>query len=213
MVEDFIPYRMKAGKTALLVVDMQNDFVREGAPMSLDSCREAIPNSKKLIAACRKAEMPVVYLKFFTGPKKTLVWTWSPQQLPPVKCCWKNVKRKYEDRPEELECTDVIDELYPQKEDYIIEKYSYNGFYNTNLESVLRSNGIEYLIVFGALTPICIDDTIAGAFERQFKVYAVSDAIGYFSEEFHEMSMKKIGMKYGRVMTTEEILAEIIEAC
>lgn len=207
-----IPYTMKMGKTAVIVVDMQNDFVRVGAPMSLQSCRDAIPNAKKVLEACRAAKMPVVYLKFITGPKQTLVWTWSPQEFPPQKCCWKHFKRYYPDIKRKAECSDIIDELYPEPKDYIVEKYGYNGFYNTNLEGILRANHIEYLVVFGALTPICVDDTIAGAFERQFKVLAVSDAMGTFDAEFHRFSLRKINMKYGRVLTTREFLKELAAA-
>lgn len=207
-----IPYTLKKGKTAVIVVDMQNDFVRVGAPMSLQSCRDAIPNAKKVLEACRAAKMPVVYLKFITGPKQTLVWTWSPQEFPPQKCCWKHYKRYYPDIRRKAECSDIIDELYPEPKDYIVEKYGYNGFYNTNLEGILRANHIEYLVVFGALTPICVDDTIAGAFERQFKVLAVSDAMGTFDAEFHRFSLRKINMKYGRVLTTREFLKELAAA-
>ena len=98
MAEKNIPYEYSAAEAAVLVIDMQNDFVREGAPMSLQSCRDAVPNVGKIIEAGRTAGLPIIYLRFFTGPKETLVWTWSPQQFPPVKCCWKNVKRSYDDR-------------------------------------------------------------------------------------------------------------------
>ena len=207
-----VPYTMEIEKTAVLVVDMQNDFVRVGAPMSLQSCRDAIPYAKKIIDACREVKMPVIYLKFITGPKETLVWTWSPQEYPPVKCCWKHHKRYYEDIDKEAEVSDIIEEIYPEPEDYIVEKYGYNGFYNTNLEAILLANHIEYIVVFGALTPICVDDTIAAAFERQFKVLAVSDAMGTFDPEFHKTSLRMINMKYGRVLNTEEFLKELAEA-
>jgi isochorismate hydrolase len=57
-----------------------------------------------------------------------------------------------------------------------------------------------------------VDDTISGAFERQFKVFAISDATGTFEEEYHINSLKRIEMKYGRVLTTDEFLAELEEA-
>ncbi|MBW2058812.1 MAG: cysteine hydrolase [Deltaproteobacteria bacterium] len=204
-----VPYRMEIDKTALIVVDMQNDFVREGAPMSLPSCREAIPNAKRVVDACRKAKIPIVYLKFIAGPKQTLIWTWSPKLFPDVKCCWKNHKRYYDDIKKEAEASDIIEEIYPQQGDEIVEKYGYNGFYDSNLENILRAHQVEYTVVIGALTPICVDDTIAGAFERQFKVLAVSDAMGTFEEEFHRNSLKRIEMKYGRVLTTDEFLHEL----
>jgi nicotinamidase-related amidase len=207
-----IPYKMEIGKTAVIVVDMQNDFVRENAPMSLLSCREAIPNAKRIIDACRKASMPIIYLKFIAGPKETLIWTWSPKLFPDVKCCWQNHKRYYADIDKEAEVSDIIEEIYPEPGDVIVEKYGYNGFYNSNLENALRAAQIEYTIIFGALTPICVDDTISGAFERQFKVLAISDATGTFEEEYHQNSIKRIEMKYGRVLTTAAFLAELEEA-
>jgi len=207
-----IPYKMEIHKTAVVVVDMQNDFVREGAPMSLPSCREAIPNAKRVIDACRQAGMPIVYLKFIAGPKSTLIWSWSPRLFPDVKCCWKNHKRYYPDIDKEVECSDIIEEIYPKSGDAIVEKYGYNGFYDSNLENVLRANQIEYTIIFGALTPICVDDTICGAFERQFKVLAISDATGTFDEEYHKHSLRRIDMKYGRVLTTDEFFVEFEEA-
>jgi len=200
---------MKIDKTAVIVVDMQNDFVREGAPMSLPSCRKVIPNAKRVIDACRGAKIPIIYLKFIAGPKETLIWTWSPRLLPNEKCCWKNHKRYYPDIKKEAEASDIIEEIYPEPGDPIIEKYGYNGFYNSNLENVLRAHQIEYVIVFGALTPICVDDTIAGAFERQLKVLAISDAMGTFDEKYHENSLRRIAMKYGRVLTTDELLDEL----
>ena len=61
--EKIVPYRMEVSKTALIVVDMQNDFVREGAPMSLPSCREIIPNAKRIIEACRNVKTMSANLK------------------------------------------------------------------------------------------------------------------------------------------------------
>ena len=62
-----VPYTMEIKKTAVLVVDMQNDFVRVGGSMSLQSCRDAIPYATKILDACRQVKIPVIYLKFITG--------------------------------------------------------------------------------------------------------------------------------------------------
>ena len=105
--------------------------------------------------------------------------------------------------------SDIIEELYPEPGDEIVEKYSYGGFYNTNLHSILQAHHIDYIIIFGAATPICVDDTVTGAFDRQYKVLLVSDATGTFDETFHKNSLRLIGMKYGRVVTTEELLDEM----
>ncbi|HUV12351.1 MAG TPA: isochorismatase family cysteine hydrolase [Acidobacteriota bacterium] len=204
-----VPFRLSADKAGLIVVDMQNDFIRVGAPMELASCRAVIPNAKRVIDVCRQARIPIVYLKFIAGPQETLIWTWSPKLVAAEKCCWKNHKRYYEDIGKEAEASDVIEELYPQPGDRIVEKYSYGGFYNTNLHTILQANHVEHTIIFGAATPFCIDDTVTGAFDRQYKVFLVADATGYFDEEFHKNSLRRIEMKYGRIVTTDEILVEI----
>lgn len=206
-----IPFKLEIDKTALIVVDMQNDFVRVGAPLELSLCRNAIPNVKRVIDVCREREIPIIYLKFVAGPKETLIWTWSPQLLPETKCCWKNYRRYYDDIKKEAEVSDVIEELYPNETDLIVEKYSYGGFYDTNLHTILQALQVENLIITGCATPICVDDTVTGAFDRQYKVFLISDATGSFSEKFHQNSVERIGMKYGRVMTTDELIHEVVE--
>jgi nicotinamidase-related amidase len=203
-----VPFRLRPGSAALVVVDMQNDFVREGAPMELSLCRAAVPNARRVIEACRAGGIPIVYLKFIAGPKESLIWTWSPKLVPEVKCCWKNHRRSYANGME-AEVTDIIEELYPKPGDYIVEKYSYGGFYETNLHSILLACHASDLIILGCATPFCVDDTVTEAFNRQYRVFLVSDATGSFDEEFHRNSLRRIGMKYGRILTTEELLEEM----
>lgn len=204
-----VPYTLRRDRSALIVVDMQNDFVRQGAPMELPSCRAAIPNAKRIIDACRKQGIPIVYLKFIAGPKESLIWTWSRKLVPEVKCCWKNHKRSYSDIESEAEVTDIVAELAPRPGDFIVEKYSYGGFYETNLNSILVACHAGDVIVLGAATPFCVDDTVTGAFDRQYRVFLVSDATGSFDEEFHRNSLRRIAMKYGRVLSTADIIREI----
>ena len=203
------PYILGKEKTALLVIDMQNDFVREGAALELADARARIGTVKKLIDAARSFNIPVIFTKFISGPKKTLVWIWSPAINPPTKCCWKNHKRFYPELNGEREVTDIIDEIKIMDEDYIIDKYAYGSFYNTELEDVLRSLVIEYVIICGAAMPVCINDTVSGAFERQFKVVVAEDATGSFDEEFRRFSLKLFEKKYGRVSSVDEIISEL----
>ena len=209
MAEAQVPFILDPKKGALVVVDMQNDFVRKGAPFFLQGCNDAIPNVQKVLQACRKAQVPVVFLKFTAGPEQTLIWTWSKPLHPPDKACWKGCRRFYEEIQKEAEGHDIIDELYPQGEEAIVEKYSYGGFFDTNLQTVLQARGVSQLIIVGCAAPFCIDDTVTGAFDRQYQNFVVSDAIGYFDKEFLENSLRRISMKYGRVLTTKQLLAEM----
>ena len=74
---------------ALLVVDMQNDFVRVGAPLEVPQARETIAAHQLLLTTCRELEIPIIYTKFVAGPRRTLMWEWSPELAPPVCSCWK----------------------------------------------------------------------------------------------------------------------------
>ena len=78
---------------ALLVVDMQNDFVRVGAALEVADARATIPANRALIDFFRARKLPVVFTRFITFPSEVLLWEWSPQALPPTKCCWKGHKR------------------------------------------------------------------------------------------------------------------------
>jgi hypothetical protein len=124
---------------ALVIVDMQNDFVRVGAPLEVPESRPTIPVHQRLLAACRERGVPIVYTKFIAGPQRTPTWQFSPQCEPPVCCCWKGFKRFYKDVGKELDCSDIIDELYPERGDPIVDKFWYGAFHNTNLDDLLRA--------------------------------------------------------------------------
>jgi nicotinamidase-related amidase len=134
--------RDRVANPALLVVDMQNDFVRVGAALEVADARATIPANKALIDFFRARKLPVVYTRFITFPAPVLLWEWSPQALPPTKCCWKGHRRYYPDIGREEECTAVIDELAPLPGEHQIEKFNYGAFYSTTLDPILRSMGV-----------------------------------------------------------------------
>jgi len=194
---------------ALLIVDLQNDFVREGAPMEVADARATIKQNQKLIAFCRKAGIPVIYTRFITGPTPTLVWNWSPKIAPPVMACRPGHKRYYADVKQTLDCADVIGELQPQEGDHIIDKYGYGAFHSTNLDNTLKALGVESLILTGTVTQICVEETGREAFHNGYKTTLISDAVSSFMPDLHAAAIKNFGMKFGWVMTTDEALAAL----
>lgn len=192
-------------KTALLIVDLQNDFVRVGAGMEVPDTRGTIEANQKLIAFARANDMPVIYTKFMAGPKRTLLWNWSPQ-IEAVNACVRGFKRYYPDVDKELDCTDVIAELYPVEGDYIVEKYGYSSFRNTNLLDVLYSIDRDTIIVTGTVTQICIEDTVHEAFHNRINVIVAGDAVSSFDKELHDAALKNINMKYGAVLDSDSII-------
>src|SRR5215204_3727648 len=112
---------------ALVVVDMQNDFLRVGAPLEVPEARATIPVHQSLLGACREMGIPVIYTKFVAGPEPILLWEWSPVHAPPVCSCWRGVQRYYPDVARELDCSNIIEELYPDLGEPIVEKFGYGA--------------------------------------------------------------------------------------
>ena len=192
-------------KTALVIIDMQNDFVREGAAMEVPDARKTIGPIQALIKMARQYKMPVIYTKFVAGPKRTFLWEWSPQ-IPNANSCIRGFKRKYNDVPGELETIDIIEELYPEPQDYVFEKYNYSCFRNAPLRDILLGNHCDALIVVGTVTHLCVGDTIHDAAQEHFKVLVASDGVSSFSDLQQKAALERFHAKYGVVETSAEII-------
>jgi len=190
---------------ALVVVDMQNDFVRVGAPLEVPEARATIPAHLALLEAFRRRELPVVYTKFITWPAPSLLWEWSPQCRPPTRCCWKGHRRFYADVGRELECTEIIDELAPDSGDLIMEKHGYGAFHGTTLSDLLRQRGILSLVVTGTVTQICVEETARQAFHHGFRTTLAADAVSSYAPDLHAATLKNFAMKFGWVDSSEHI--------
>jgi len=203
-------FKLDIARTALVIVDMQNDFVRVGAPMEVPDARATIAAHQRLLAVWRQHQAPIIYTRFVAGPRRTLMWNWSPQLEPPVCCCWPGVRRFYADVQQELDCADIIGELYPQPGDTVVDKFGYGAFYNTTLPDRLRALGVDAVVITGTVTQICVDETARGAFNYGFKAVTVADAVSSFAPDLHAATLKNLAMKFGRVATAAEIIAEVL---
>ncbi|MCA9133834.1 MAG: cysteine hydrolase [Planctomycetales bacterium] len=186
-------------KPALLIVDMQNDFVRVGAALEVADARTTIPANRALLEFFRARHLPVVYTKFITFPEPVLLWEFSSQALPPIKCCWKGHRRFYPDIDREEECTAVIDELAPLPSEHQVEKFNYGAFHATTLEPILRSLGVESVVVTGTVTQICVEETARQAFHHGFRTTLVRDAVSSFAPDLHAATLKNFASKFGWV--------------
>jgi nicotinamidase-related amidase len=196
-------------RPALLVVDMQNDFVRVGAPLEVPDARATIPVHRELIAGFRRHGRPIVYTKFITWPHECLMWQWSPECRPPTRCCWKGHERFYPDIGRTAECTEVVEELAPEAGDIVIEKFGYGAFHGTALNHLLRELGVESLAVTGTVTQICVEETAREAFHHGFRTTLVSDAVASFAPDLHAATLKNFAHKFGWVETSTEVLKRL----
>ena len=210
MVDD-VPraFPLRPERSALVVVDMQNDFVRVGAPLEVPDARETIDVHLEVLDWFRTRSRPVVFTRFIAGPTPTLMWKWSPVIAPPVCCCWPGFMREYADIEGARDCVAVIDELTPKPGEAQIDKYGYNAFHRTRLTDLLVAHGVDTVLITGTVTQICVEDTARGAFHEGFQAAVVADAVSSYAPELQRASLQTLAMKYARVVTAGDAMREM----
>ena len=161
-------------KEALLVIDMLNDFVLEGAPLEVPDTRKVIPAIKREIERAREEGKQVIYICDSHEPddREFKKMGWPPHAVRGTMG------------------SKVVEELKPQEGDIIIEKTTYSGFYNTKLEETLRSLGIDSLRLTGCVTHICVMFTASDASLRGYNVTVVRDGVAGLNPEDHEAGLR-----------------------
>jgi nicotinamidase-related amidase len=161
-------------KEALLIIDMLNDFVLEGAPLEVPDTRKIIPAIKKEMESARKKGRPVIYICDTHQPddKEFLKFGWPAHAVKGTKGA------------------EVISELKPQAGDIIVPKTTYSGFYNTKLDKILKSLEIDALRLAGCVTNICILFTASDAVLRDYKVRVLASAVAGIAKEDHDAALR-----------------------
>jgi nicotinamidase-related amidase len=208
-VSDNRPFVVEVSRTALVVVDMQNDFVRAGAPLEVPDARATIPALRAVIELFRRRQRPIVFTRYLAGPKETLLWKWSPQLRAPWYCCKPGFLRRYTDAARELDCVAVIDELPVRPGDYVVDKYWYGAFFRTNLHDILLGEHVDTVVVAGTVTQICVEETAREAFHLGLQTVILSDGVSSFDPGMHAATLKNFALKFGRVMDSRELAAEM----
>jgi len=206
------PFTVDASSAALLVVDLQNDFVREGAPQEVPDARATLPAVAALLDACRGAGMPVVFTRYTAGPGTTHLAWFSPECRPPARSCWPGITRLYHDRPDQLEGHQIVDEVAPRPGDVIVDKYGYGSFHNTVLEDVLRAVGVSQVWVVGTVTQICVEETVREGFRRGFEMIVAADGVSSFDDELHRATLRNLAHKFALVSDTVELTEVAVDA-
>ncbi len=197
-----VKWEIDKTKTALIVVDVNNNFFMQGMPFYVPSSDEIVPNLKKLIKTCRDLKVPVIYLTQAyrrDGSNIGLAPLLSTLALPPkggVAC-------------EGTKAVEILDEVKPEKGDIVIKKIRFSSFFNTDLESTLRCLGVDTVIIVGTVTDCCISTTAFDAFQRDFKTIVLSDSTVARDEETHKVTLRTIARLVGEVTITENIIKRL----
>ena len=161
-------------KEALLVLDMLNDFVREGAPLEVPDTRKIIPVVKKEIEKARAAGAPVIYVcdAHATDDKEFSKFGWPAHAVKGTRGAG------------------VVDELKPENQDIIIPKTAYSSFFGTSLDETLKRLGVDSLRLTGTVTHICVLFTASDAVLRDYKVTVVEDGVAGISKDDHDAALR-----------------------
>ena len=208
-----------AKRPALVVVDMQNDFVRKGAPMEVPSSRLILPTLAGIVAAFRAAGLPVIYTRYVAAPNYRLLQgrlPWLKLLESPVHSCVPGHLRQFEDRDMPLDAAEVVDELAPQPGEMVIDKIFFSAFHQTDLDARLRGAGIDGLAITGTLTEMCVEDTARHAVHCGYPTALISDAVASNVAEDQTATLRTFAKNYGWVLDSQALhaaLADLAKPC
>src|SRR3984885_3826468 len=212
------PLRLKPSETAVIVVDIQNAYASPGgyidiAGFDISGAPAAIAKTKIALDAARKAGLTVIYFQNGWDPDYVEAGTaGSPN--------WhkSNALKTMRARPE-LKGTllakgtwdyAIVDELTPQPGDIVIPKTRYSGFFNTNIDSVLRARGIRTLVFTGVATNVCVESSLRDAFHLEYFGVVLKDATHHLGPSFiQEASLYNIEKFFGWVSTVADFCGAV----
>jgi ureidoacrylate peracid hydrolase len=212
-------------KTAVIVVDMQNDFGSKGgmldlAGVDISGIRKAIAPIAKVLASARHAGIKIVYLKMAFRPDLSdFGASDSPNRLkhPPFVGKITHAPDGRESRIliRDTWNTDIVDELKPQADDLAIYKHRFSGFYQTDLDATLRKLGIQYLIIAGCTTSVCVESTVRDAMFRDYSCVLLEDCMsqpappGGVPGSNHAASLVIAEKSFGWVSKSEQFMTAV----
>jgi ureidoacrylate peracid hydrolase len=202
--------KVKPAHTALLVVDMQNDFCAPGGLISKDGrdITAAQALGKRLpafIDTARDAGVMIVFIRCVYTSERNFYLSdvWLEQAARKREGGYTRIPVC---RDGEWE-GDFFGDVLPQPSDAVVSKHRYNAFHNTNLDLILRSNGIRTVLMTGVVTNVCVETTAREAFVRDYYVVAVDDGCAAYVEADHIASLSNIDRFFGQVATIKQISA------
>lgn len=183
--------RLPAQETAVIVVDMQNDFVEPEGALFVPEAPATVTNIQRLLERARAAGVKIVYTQdwhpegdpeFAIWPRHAVQGTWGAQIIAPLK---------------------------PQPEDTVLQKVRYDGFYGTPLEHLLHLWGIQYVVIVGTVANICVLHTAGSAALRWYKVVLPEDGTSALTPFDQESTLRQVTFLYlGQVTTCDGVRFE-----
>jgi nicotinamidase-related amidase len=186
--ETYDEVRVDPAKTAVIVVDMQNDFVREGGSLVVPDAEGTVPKIQGLLDLARESGMKVVFTQdtHADGDPEWEIW---PEHVREGSWGW-----------------EIVEDLAPREDELVIRKVRYDAFYGTHLDHYLRVWGADTLIICGTVANICVHYTAASAALRWFEVVIPRDATSALDPFDLEASLRQTSFLFaGKITESESI--------
>lgn len=200
--------QLRAARTALVVVDMQDSFVREGAghawvPAAAGTC----PTINRLAAAARRAGATVVWILNTYTPQSDRTWSHFHQELSTPEGFALRSRCMAEGDPGHA----LYADLKVEPSDWQVRKYFYSAFIqgSSDLHERLQARGIDTVLIAGTATNVCCESTARDAMMLNYRTLMVSDACSAMTSQEHEACLSSFIFNFGDVQTTDEVIERL----
>jgi ureidoacrylate peracid hydrolase len=216
------PIAIDTAKTAVLVIDMQNDFGSKGgmfdrAGIDISGIQKVVGPTARVLASARSVGVKIIYLKMgFRPDLSDLGSSDSPNRMRHLQFGVGKTVRAPDGTESRILIrdtwnTDIVPELKPLADDIVIYKHRFSGFYETDLDARLKQFGAKYIIVTGCTTSVCVESTVRDAMFRDYSCVLLADCmsepIGYgLPRSNHDASLLVIKTLLGWVSGSEEFI-------
>jgi ureidoacrylate peracid hydrolase len=197
---------IQPAKTALVVIDMQNYFMKPGFQGEVPMARKIVPTVNRLAAATRELGGHVVWVKNTTSGTRE---SWS------VLHDWLQTPDRRDRRYASMELGQeghaLWGELDARPEDGQIVKKRFSAFIqgSSDIEAYLRGRGIDTLLIGGTATQVCCESSARDAMMLNFKVIMVPDALATYSDEEQNISLRAFYSNFGDLQTADQAIASL----
>jgi ureidoacrylate peracid hydrolase len=201
MILQSLKERCEPQWAALLVVDVQNDFVSSKGSAAqrgedVSTAQAIVPRLIRLIEEARRVSLPVVYVKTTHSEwTDTPSWIYRKSQEAVLNTC-----------REGSWGADFYDGISPLPNERVVIKHRYSAFINTDLNTVLQAKGIESVLVTGVATNVCVETTARDAYMYDYYVTMVGDCAAAYDSRLHETTLENMRRHFGLVASSEEII-------
>lgn len=191
------------GRTALLVVDMQNAFCTDQGSMAqigldIGMLKAAVEPCRRVIQAARSIGVPIIFTRYIYRPDYSDGGILVKYLLPALGESNHLAAGTWD--------VEIVDDLKPHKDDYVVDKNRPSSFYATGLEPILNGLDVDSVVVCGVTTNCCVETTVRDASQRDYKTFVVSDATGELEKERHDFAINTMGFLFAEVVGVDDLV-------